>query len=434
MRDLMVVLPAILGSLMALKKPWIGILVWTWLSIMSPHRLCYGFAFSAPLAAISAACTLLGFMLTKDRQSPFKGPPVIWFMLYVVWFSISWRFGPDPDGDFEQYSKVIKMCLLLVVALSVLNTKKQLVTMMWVVTMSLAVLGSKGGVFTVLTGGSHKVVGPPGTLLEDNNHFATVLVMTVPLLRFLQLQVSHVWGRRLLGVMMALCTISALGSYSRGALLAVVAMMLVLWWRGKNRGRGAVLIGLAAAAVPALMPDAWFERMNSIKSHDQDGSAQGRINAWIMAWNAAQHHLVGLGFITWKPENFAMYAPNPEAIFAAHSIYFQVLGSHGFIGLFLFLGMLFSTWRTAGWLRKHAAGIPQARWASELGALVQVSMVAFFVGGAFLSLAQADLPYNLLVIVASARVWVETRGWERELEPPASPKKAKAGIRPARAV
>ena len=433
MRDLLVVLPVIVGSLMALRKPWVGVLVWTWLSMMNPHRLTYGFAYSAPLAATAAGCTLVGLVLTSDqRASPFKGPAVKWFTLYVIWFTISWRLGMDPAGDTEQYSKVIKMCLFVFVALSLLNTKKQIMAMMWVVTMSLAILGAKGGVFTILTGGSHRVLGPPGSLLDDNNHFATALAMTVPLVRYLQLQVGHRWLRRLMGAVMVLCAAASLGSYSRGALLAVSGMVLVLWWRGKNRMAGGVLIALGVAGVLALMPDAWMERMNSIKSHEQDNSAQGRINAWIMAWNAAQHHLVGLGFITYKPEYFAMYSPNPDAVFAAHSIYFQVLGSHGFIGLFLFLGMLFSIWNTGSWLRKHAVDIPQARWAYELGSLCQVSMVAFFIGGTFLSLAQFDLPYNLLAIVSAARVWVQTRGWEREEEPP--PKGIKARRLPARAV
>ena len=432
MRDLLIVLPVFVGSLMALRKPWIGVLVWTWLSIMNPHRLTYGFAYSAPLAATAAGCTLVGLVLTSDhRASPFKGPATIWFTLYVVWFTISWRFGMDPVGDTEQYSKVIKMCLFVFVALSLLNTKKQIMAMTWVVTMSLAILGAKGGLFTVLTGGSHKVLGPPGSLLDDNNHFATALAMTVPLVRYLQMQVANRWLRRLLGAMMVLCAAASLGSYSRGALLAVSAMVLVLWWRGKNRMTGGVLIALGVVGVVALMPDAWKERMNSIKTHDQDASAQGRINAWIMAWNAAQHHLVGLGFITYKPEYFAMYSPNPDAVFAAHSIYFQVLGSHGFIGLFLFLGMLYSIWSTGGWLRKHAADIPQARWAYDLGSLCQVSLVAYVVGGTFLSLAQFDLPYNLLAILAAARIWVQTRGWEREEAPPL--KSGKAAMKPARA-
>lgn len=419
MRDLMVVLPAVLWSLVAIKRPWIGILVWVWLSLMNPHRLCYGFAYSAPLSAIAGGCTLLGFVLTKERSSPFKGAPVVWFAVYVVWITLSWRFGPDPDGDLEQYSKVIKMCFMIFVALSLMQTKKQILVAMWVNALSLGILGAKGGLFTVITGGSYRVLGPPGSLLSDNNHLATALAMTVPLLRFLQLQVTGRWARRGMGLMLLLCAASAFGSYSRGALLAMGSMVTVMWWRGNNRVGGAIAIALAVVALLAFMPDAWMDRMNSIKTHDQDQSAQARFNSWFMAWNAAQHHILGLGFITYKPEFFALYAPNPDVVFAAHSIYFQVMGSHGFIGLFIFLGFLFSTWRTADWIRKHTADVPQARWAYDLASLSQVSLVAFLTGGAFLSLAQFDLPFNLMVLLTLTRVWVQTRGWEHEDVPQA---------------
>ena len=33
-------------------RPWIGILLWTWISYMSPHRLAYGFAYDFPFALI----------------------------------------------------------------------------------------------------------------------------------------------------------------------------------------------------------------------------------------------------------------------------------------------------------------------------------------------------------------------------------------------
>ena len=60
-------------------------------------------------------------------------------------------------------------------------------------------------------------------------------------------------------------------------------------------------------------------------------------------------------------------------------------------------------WRWAGWLRRNATGNAETQWAADLGSLCQVSLVGFAVGGAFLSLAYFDLPYNLLVLVVVAR-------------------------------
>jgi probable O-glycosylation ligase (exosortase A-associated) len=111
---------------------------------------------------------------------------------------------------------------------------------------------------------------------------------------------------------------------------------------------------------------------------------------------------------------FAQYSPYPEAVHAAHSIYFQVLGNHGFVGLFMFLTIWVMTWRAAGWLRTHCTKIPEAAWCVDLGAMCQVCLLGYAVGGAFLSLAYFDLPYNVMVLVVLTRVWVQTKGWLRE--------------------
>jgi hypothetical protein len=89
------------------------------------------------------------------------------------------------------------------------------------------------------------------------------------------------------------------------------------------------------------------------------------------------------------------------------------LGEHGFIGLALFLTIWGLTWRWANWLRKNATGNPETEWAAVLGGMCQVSLVGYAVGGAFLSLAYFDLPYNIMVLVVLARRWVEAQQREK---------------------
>jgi putative inorganic carbon (HCO3(-)) transporter len=414
MRDILIVAPALLAALIALRRPWVGVILWTWLSIMNPHRYTYGFAFSAPLAAIAAGTTLLGLLMTQDRRSPFQGPAVVVFLLFSFWMTLSWRFGLDPQDDFAQWDKVMKINLMVFVALILLYSKKHIFALVWVAAGSLAILGAKGGVFTVMTGGSYRVWGPPGSFIQDNNEFALALVMTIPLLRFLQMQLAKGWGRHAMTVIMLLCAASALGSHSRGALLAISAMTLTLWWRGKSKGAIGILLIIAAVLLVGFMPDEWTNRMSTIDNYQEDRSALGRISAWWTAWNLAFHYPLGVGFNYVRPELFALYSPTPDYVHAAHSIYFLVLGNHGFVGLFLFLLIWFFTWGTAGWLRKNAAGNPQSQWAADLGGMAQVSLLGYAVGGAFLSLSYFDLPYYVMVMVVVTRAWVKTKGWERE--------------------
>jgi putative inorganic carbon (hco3(-)) transporter len=414
MRDLVVVGIVLVGGLLALSRPWIGVMLWNWISIMNPHRYAWGFAVSAPVAMVAALATLIGLLFTRERESPMKGAPVWWLLLFTAWMTLSWLMGYDTAGDYWAWDRSIKIFLMIFVALALLRSRNHILALVWVCAGSLAILGAKGGLFTVLTGGAHRVWGPAGTFIGDNNHFALALIMTVPLLHFLQLQLQQVWQRHAMSVVMLLCVAAALGSHSRGALLAMIAMGVVLWWRSRRKLLISMAVLMVVLILLPMMPEHWWDRMATIQTYQEDASAMGRINAWYVAWHTAMTHVFGAGMSYQHQIFFDLYAPYEREVRAAHSIYFQILGNHGFIGLAIYLALWISTFRVAGWLRRHGGRTPQTRWTVDLGAMVQVSLVGFAVGGAFLSMPYFDLPYNMMMMVVLARRWVEQEAWKTE--------------------
>lgn len=422
MRDLLVVGIVVIAALMALRRPWIGVMLWTWISLMNPHRYCYGFAYSAPLAAVSAGVLFIGLMTTRERENPIKGQPVKWLIALTLWITLSWLMGYGMassnaevwNNDYVLWNRVMKMFLILLVTLALLHNRFHIIAFAWVTAMSLAIIGAKGGVFTIAHGGSYHVYGPPGSQAYDNNDFALVLVMLIPLLHFLQLQLKSGWKRHLMSIIMLLCVASALGSQSRGGMLALSAMGAVLWWRSPRKGVMTLALLVVLLFILPMLPDAWWERMHSISSYSEDASSMGRIRSWKVAIQVALHNIFGAGMYYQHPIIFAMWDVDQGPMIAAHSVYFQILGNHGFIGLFLYLMVGVSAFRTAGWLRVHARNIPQAQWAAHLGAMTQVSMAGFAVGGAFLSMGYYDLQFNIMAMVVLARHWVETKAWEHE--------------------
>jgi probable O-glycosylation ligase (exosortase A-associated) len=208
---------------------------------------------------------------------------------------------------------------------------------------------------------------------------------------------------------MILCALAALGAYSRGAALAIGAMAAILWFKSSNKSALGAMLVVAAPLMLAFMPPEWSLRMESINNYQDDASAQGRINAWWMTWNLARDRFFGGGFNIYEPAVFAMYAPNPIDLHAAHSIYFQVLGEHGFIGLALYVLVGVLAWRDAAWIIEHACAFDDLRWAAPLAAMIQTSLAGFAVGGAFLSLAYFDVPYYLVGILVATRALVAQR-------------------------
>ena len=413
MRDLLVVGIVFAGSFCALRQPWFGVMLWTWISIMNPHSLAYGFSRTFPVAAIVAVATLVGLLLNKERRNPVAAPAAIYLVLFVVWICITYGFSYNVEGSTEMLKKVLKIDLMIFVSIALLSTRKHINIYVWVVTVSLGFYGVKGGIFTLKSGGNYTVWGPGG-FIEGNNEIALALIMVIPLMRYLQLQATRKWVQQGFLAAMILTAAAALGSNSRGALLGIASMALYLWIKSPKKIVSGMVIAIVGLSLVAFMPDHWSERMNTINNYEEDGSAMGRINAWWNAFNIAKSRITGAGFDMYSREIFATYAPDPTDVHAAHSIYFQVLGEHGFIGLFLFMGIWWSVWRTGSWLIKNGGKEPETLWCKHLGAMCQVSLVGYAVGGAFLSLAYFDLPYDILVITVLTRRWLEEKAWLNE--------------------
>jgi putative inorganic carbon (HCO3(-)) transporter len=104
----------------------------------------------------------------------------------------------------------------------------------------------------------------------------------------------------------------------------------------------------------------------------------------------------------WRAETFARYLPG-AGVHDAHSIYFKVLGEHGWIGLILFCAIGLMVWRSAGRVANEAARRPDQAELGALARMIQVSLAAFAVGGAFLGLSYFDLYWHLVAVVVICR-------------------------------
>lgn len=410
MRDLAMGAIILTLVLYGFKYPWIGVLAWTWVSTMNLQAYTWHLS-SMPIAATIAISILVGVLVTKDRKNWYVTRETAVLMLFMGWMCLTFPFSYSVGDSWPLLNRVLKIDLMVLVATVVLYSKRHINLLAWILAISIGFYGVKGGLFTLATGGNYRVWGPTGTYIEGNNEVALALVMIIPILRYLQLTSESKWIRRGLLAAMLLCAIAALGTQSRGALLAIGAMGAVMWWRSDKKLGVAMLMIPIVFGLLAFMPDTWWERMDTIGDYQEDGSAMGRINAWWMAFNLAKSNFMGGGFSIYTREIFGVYAPNPFDVHAAHSIYFMVLGEHGFVGLALFLLLWIFTWSSAGYLRIQGKKQPQTVWLSHLGAMCQVSIAGYAIGGAFLSLSYYDLPYNILVLVVLGRRWLEGKEW-----------------------
>jgi probable O-glycosylation ligase (exosortase A-associated) len=350
----------------------------------------------------------------------------------MIDMSISYYVALDPVVASEPWSRNMKTLLLALAVMGLISNRVRVHGLIWVIVVSLGYFGLKGGAYVIIHGGSGHVQGPAGTILADNNQLGLALVMVLPLINYL-FRYSAVKVVRLSLVGMAvLVGLAILGTYSRGALIALVMVGSYFWWQSKRKFTYMV-IG-AALMIPAIafMPDQWVKRMHSIETYEEDSSSMGRIVAWQFALRVAKDRpFVGGGFDATKVRSINdRYYPGRIPL-AAHSNWFQVIGDLGFVGFLIYVAIGGFTWLTASRVRRTASALPDYAWAADLATMLQLSLVGYFAGGSFLSMAYYDVFYALVAIVAALRQMVPRPA--RKAMPRATARPSQGAALPARA-
>lgn len=398
----------VFGSIPAIfVRPWFGIIMWCWIGFMNPHRMTWGFAFDFPFAMLIGVTTLLAVILSNEKKRlPVSTLTVVW-VSWIVWMNLSTLFALDWDLSVGEWGRTMKIQLFVVLTAVLINTREKLRILLWVTVGSIAFFGVKGGIFAVAHGGAYRVYGPPGGFFRENNALGLVLVMIIPLMWYLRHEFTHKMARLAYFGCIGLAALAVLSTHSRGAFLSITAIVGFLWLKSKNKLVLGIAMFFGMLIILGIMPEHWWERMASIKNYEEDGSAMGRINAWWFAFRLAlDHPFTGGGFATFTPELFMQYAPEPERFHDSHSIIFEVLAEHGFVGLGLFLTLGFSAFRTGGWLASLCRKEPSLQWAADLARMCQVSILGYWVGGQFLGLAYFDLYYHVIAILIILRMLV----------------------------
>ena len=422
MRDILVTAIILVWLVFILRRSHYGAYLWAWLSYMNPHKQCWGFAMNLPFAQVAFLVTAVSMFMSKEpKRIPWTRETIL-LVIFMLWMTLTTLMAFYSDLAWVHWEKVVKIQMGTFMTLMLVTSKERLRLFIWVICLSIGYYGIKGGIFTIMHGGVYRVQGPASTFFEGNNEMGLVLIMTVPLMRYLHLIETRYWVKLGLAGAMFLTTIAAFGTQSRCALVALAAMATMLWLKSRNKLMTALLIGVSMTTAVSIMPAEWFERMNTIKDYKQDESALGRINAWWTAFNVAKSNVTGGGFEMFRPHTFRRYAPEPGRVHDVHSIYFEVMGEHGFPGFFMFMSLMGLTWFKASGIIRACKKDPNNKWASDLAAMIQVSMIGYAAGGAFLGLAYFDYYYHLIALVVITWILVFKPDFYTAIAPKAGPK------------
>ena len=158
MRSVLVAL-LVFGSLpLIVIKPHVGVLVWSWISYMNPHRLTWGFTYDFPLAMVVGLVTIAAWLFSREPKSLPRHPLVLLLAMFAAWVSFTTLFAVYPDQAQAKWDRTIKVLLFNgFVTLGLITTRQRLDALIWVIVLSLGFFALKGAAFTLLTGGNYRL-------------------------------------------------------------------------------------------------------------------------------------------------------------------------------------------------------------------------------------------------------------------------------------
>lgn len=419
MRDyfFLLILPFFLFTM--LKRPFIGLGMWVWTAMFFPNIWVYGVASNIRYNLLFSVVAIVSYLVMRNKPKVTFDGIAFLVILFLIWTTFS-SFGTlAPEATtWEIWTRFAKVVLLFVFIIFIIEKKLHVDFLLWSVVLSIGFYGALEALKFIASGGGHKIEGHSGHVLGDRNELACAIVMTLPLCYYLVLE----YGKKskfvrlgLLGLMALLVT-AVIGTESRGGLVALIGLSAYLFVKSDRKGLLTTLAVVSALVISGLVSEEWTSRMDTISSADQDASFLGRLVAWKLSFIlAVQNPIFGGGFKsleyfpvwTMLSQDFFSYPffytgealPSVTRGVAAHSIYFQVLGEHGFVGLAIYLSSLGLAFVKAGRIAKRARKLNAPSWIPTLATMLQSSVFAFSLGGAALSFAYFELTFAIFALI-----------------------------------
>jgi probable O-glycosylation ligase (exosortase A-associated) len=402
MREFLLLAVIVVLAIMAIMRPKIGVFAIVWFALARPDKAAWASGVY-PYASILELGTLIGIL---EQLTPLWRSPVFRLLLFLLApILLSTVLAVHPTLCYTYlwwYISCISSAALIPL---VIQTEEDFRSLVVIIALSIGYLGSRFGLYGILSGGIRYSGGYAGAY-SDNNSLGLALVMGIPLCWYGKNLIRWVPVRLGLLVATFLSIAAVIFTHSRGAAISLVAAFLVILLHARHRFF--MLVALVALTAPSIymVRDSYFDRMETIKDTEtaqKDESVMDRVEATHVAWRIWKDYpLVGVGFGSFNEQSlFRRYAdPGTGAgSRVIHDTYLQMLVDSGIFALLAYMAFLCGTIimleRSCRRLKRAGSPLYQCPLA------IEASLFAFAVGSTFLTRITDDILYIVLMTAAS---------------------------------
>jgi len=387
------------GSLLALWRPFYGLLAYICFALIKPDALWWWSVPTWNYSRVIAIALLIGWVINGCGDFNFgkaKGIVVV-LLMFIAWEGLATAFSNETARAWRYYEIHLKIALPFVVGVTLVKTERQLNQLAWTMLLCMGFLAYEVNDYYF---SGYNILRYRGFIGIDNNSFAINLVAATGLAFFLGFESKNLILKLIAFAAAALMAHAVFFSFSRGAMLGLCVVGIVTFLIIPKRPMHLALFALGAAAALVMAGPEVREEFATIfaKEEERDASAQSRTVLWKGAIAMMNDHPVfGVG-----PDHFRLnvqlYTPY-KAGKAAHGTWFQVGAESGYLGFLLFPGFYALCVLKMLRLRKefkHSRRSPP----TFKPHLVIASITGFAVAAIFVSCHLQELPFYIALLGA----------------------------------
>jgi putative inorganic carbon (HCO3(-)) transporter len=398
---------------LGIAAPFVLTLGYVWVDTFQPQNVAYVILNQVPVAMVMGGAAVIGYFILDRRSPPRFTLASALQLLLALWVTLTMVWAEAPVPGWEKWNWAFKSIMFSAFIPLVIRSRVQIEAFAQTYVFSLAANFVPFGAKTLISGGGYGqnlglLTGNSG--LAEGGLLSTLCLMAVPLALFLgrhgQLLPKTKPVRLAYFGIAGLAVVTALGTFERSALIGLVILAMYMLSRSRHKLRLGLLLGVFALALVYVMSSRWTERISTIGDYAEESSALVRILVWRWTFNYAVSHPLGGGFAAYLIDSVELPDGTVEFGRAFHSIYFELLGEQGWIGLGLFCLLSGSTLLGLRRMARRARKVPEMAWCADMSDALQSALMVFLTAGAFVGIAFQPMFWYFIAMSISLREYV----------------------------
>jgi probable O-glycosylation ligase (exosortase A-associated) len=398
---------------LGVAAPFVFTLGYAWVDTFRPQAIAFIILNQIPVALIMGLAALFSYVAMDRRSPPRLTAGTLLTILMACWVSTTIIWAEVPQAAWQKWDWAFKTVMFSAFVPLVIRSRVQIEAFVQTYVFSLAANFVAFGLKVLISGGGYgRNLGleSGNSNLAEGGLLSTICLMAIPLALHLGRHSLLMPRTRLTGLayvgLAGLCLVTALGTFERSALIGMVVLGAYMFIRSRNKVGFGIILAIVAAAVAYKMSASWTERISTVTAPVSDESALTRLLVWKWTLAYAATHPLGGGFQAFLVDRIVY--PDGLVVFgrAFHSIYFEVLGEQGWVGLGLFLGLAGWTFFGLRRLSRRVRNLPELAWAADLSDALQSGLAVFMASGAFVGIAFQPAFWYFIAMSVSLREYV----------------------------